>query len=335
MIYNNLGGTGLKISVIGFGGIPVQRVDAESAKKVIIKAEELGVNYIDTARGYTVSEEYIGQAIEGRRDKWIIATKSMSRDKESMEKDIEISLKNLRTDYIDLYQIHNIKDMEQYDKVFSENGAYTALLEAKKNGKIGHIGATFHSLEVMKTAIESGKLETVMYPYNIVENQADSLFKRAKELNIGVIVMKPLAGGAINNGSLAIKYIMNNENVSTIIPGMADEKEVLENVKAAEKFTLTTHDLDEIKNIKEKLGSNFCRRCGYCAPCTVGIDIPNIFLLQGYKERYNLGEWAESRYAQVKVTAKDCIKCGACETRCPYDLPIRTMLEKAKKVFGR
>lgn len=335
MIYNNLGNTGLKVSVIGFGGIPVQRVDVEAAKKVIIKAEQLGINYIDTARGYTVSEQYIGQALEGRRDKWIIATKSMARDKESMKKDIDISLNNLRTDYIDLYQMHNIKDMEQYDKVFGEGGAYEALLEAKSEGKIGHIGATFHSLEVLRTAIENEKLETIMYPYNIVENQAEAIFERARELNIGVIVMKPLAGGAINNGTLALKYIMENKNISTIIPGMADEKEVEENVSATEDSTLTVKELDEISNIKKLLGSNFCRRCGYCAPCTVGIDIPNIFLLQGYKERYNLGEWAESRYAQIEVTAKDCIKCGACENRCPYDLPIRKMLDKAKETFGK
>lgn len=333
MIYNELGKTGLKVSVIGFGGIPVQRVDAEKAKQVIIEAEKSGINYIDTARGYTVSEEYIGHALEGRRDKWVIATKSMARDKESMKKDVETSLNNLKTDYIDLYQMHNIKDMAQYKKVFSEDGAYAALLEAKNEGKIGHIGATFHSLDVLKEAIENGKLETIMYPYNIVENQAEDVFKRAKELNIGVVVMKPLAGGAINNGTLALKYIMNNKNISTIIPGMADVKEVEENVKTVENFDLSQKDLEEIKSIKQQLGSNFCRRCGYCAPCTVGIDIPNVFLLQGYKERYNLADWAEKRYSKLKVTAKDCIKCGACEKRCPYNLPIRKMLEKAKETF--
>lgn len=336
MIYNLLGSTGLKISIIGFGGIPVQRTDAESAKKVIIRAEELGINYIDTARGYTVSEKYIGNALKDRRDKWIIATKSMSRDKANMEKDIEISLNNLKTNYIDLYQIHNIKDKEQYDIVLGKNGAYEALINAKKQGKIGHIGATFHSLEILKLAIESGKFETVMYPYNIVEDQAEALFKRAKELNIGVIVMKPLAGGAINNGTLALKYIMNNENISTIIPGMGDLKEVEENAKAGEgNILLTKEDKEEIQSIKKQLGNYFCRRCGYCAPCTVGIDIPNIFLLQGYKERYNLGQWAETRYSALDITAKDCIKCGACEKRCPYDLPIRDMLEKAKVTFGR
>lgn len=336
MIYKELGSTGLKVSVIGFGGIPVQRTDAEGTKKVLIKAEELGINYIDTARGYTVSEEYIGYALDGRRENWIIATKSMARDKDSMEKDIEVSLKNLRTDYIDLYQIHNMKDMDQYNLVLSENGAYNALLKAKSEGKIGHIGATFHSLEILKLAIESRKFETVMYPYNIVENQGEELFKRAKELNIGVVVMKPLAGGAINNGTLALKYILNNKNVSTVIPGMADEAEVVENAAVASKdSSLTEIELEEIASIKKQLGSEFCRRCGYCGPCPQGIDIPGIFLFAGYKERYNLGNWAEDRYFSLKVTAKDCVKCGACESRCPYNLPIRKMLEKAKVTFGR
>ena len=336
MIYKELGSTKLNVSVIGFGGIPVQRTDARGAKEVIIRAEELGINYIDTARGYTVSEEFIGEALEGRRDKWIIATKSMSRDFESMERDINISLKNLKTDYIDLYQVHNIKDMDQYNMIFSENGAYKALLKAKQEGKIRHIGATFHSLETLEVAIESGKFETVMYPYNIVENQGEKLFKRAKELNIGVIVMKPLAGGAINKGTLALKYILNNENISIVIPGMADLKEVEENAaQGLEIKSLTEEENSEVEAIKKELGSEFCRRCGYCAPCPKGIDIPNIFLFAGYKERYNLGDWAEGRYSSLNATAKDCIKCGACEGRCPYNLPIRKMLEKAKVTFGR
>ncbi len=336
MIYKQLGKTGLKVSVVGFGGIPVQRTDKDGAKEAIIKSEQLGINYIDTARGYTVSEEFIGYALEGRRKNWIIATKSMCRDFDSMEKDIQISLNNLRTDYIDLYQVHNIKDMQQYEAIFSENGAYKALLKAKEEGKIGHIGATFHSLEVLKVAIESGKFETVMYPYNIVENQAEDLFKRAKELDIGVIVMKPLAGGAITDGALALKYILNNENVSTVIPGMADLKEVEENATAGNDIKpLNDEEINKINGIKKQLGSEFCRRCGYCAPCTKGIDIPSVFLFAGYKERYNLEGWAEDRYNTLKATAKDCIKCGACEKRCPYNLPIIKMMEKAKVTFGR
>jgi len=200
--YRKLGKSELKVSAIGFGGIPIQKTNKEQVKELLIRCEEKGVNFIDTARGYTVSEEYIGYALEGRREKWIIATKSMARDKDSMIKDVEKSLENLRTDYIDLYQLHNVKTDEDYYKVLSEDGAYNALLEMKGKGKIGHIGITSHSLDILNIAVETGKFETIMYPYNLVENQGEKLFNRAKELNIGVIAMKPMAGGALTDGKL-------------------------------------------------------------------------------------------------------------------------------------
>ncbi|MDP4144195.1 MAG: aldo/keto reductase [Bacillota bacterium] len=335
MEYRVLGKSNLKVSVVGFGGIPVQRISIEEAKTVILKAEELGINFIDSAKGYTVSEEYIGHALEGRREKWILATKSMARDAESMKNDIETSLKNFKTDYIDLYQIHNAKTKEDYDKILSESGAYKALEQAKSEGKIGHIGITSHSLDILKLAIESGKFETIMYPYNIVENQAEELFKRAAELNIGIIAMKPLAGGAIQDGTLAIKYILDNKNVTTAIPGMATVNEVEENVAAANNFiSLTEEEKHKALLISQELGSEFCRRCGYCGPCPQGIDIPSMFLFEGYKKRYALSTWAEDRYFNCSKTAKDCVECGSCEKKCPYNLPIRSMLKEVKKSFN-
>ena len=335
MKYRVLGKSNLKVSVVGFGGIPVQRINKAEAKEIIIKAEELGINFIDTARGYTVSEEFIGEALEGRRDNWIIASKTMARDKEAMKRDIEISLKNLRTDYIDLYQFHNIRTMEEYEMVMGQNGAYEALEEAKAEGKIGHIGITSHSLDMLKFAIETGKFETIMYPYNIVENQAEELFKRAEELNIGVIAMKPMAGGALEDGSLAMKFILQNNSVTTAIPGMATIKEVEENARVgSNEVALTSEEKEKAAAIAKGLGEEFCRRCGYCAPCTAGIDIPSAFVLRGYKERYNLAAWAEGRYFAMKKTAKDCTECGVCESRCPYDLPIRKMLKDVKTTFN-
>ena len=335
MLYEVLGSTGLKVSRVGFGGIPIQRISGDEAKKVILKASELGVNFIDTAKGYTVSEKYIGEALDGVRDKWIIATKSMSRTKEAMAKDIDSSLVALKTDYIELYQIHNVKLMEEYEKVTSEGGALEALAEAKKAGKIGHIGITAHSMDTLKVAIESGLFETIMYPYNIVENQAEELFKRAKELNIGVIAMKPMAGGNLTNGTLAMKYILQNKNITCAIPGMGTVKEVEENVKAAEDDRpLTEEEKSECIKITEKLGKVFCRRCGYCAPCPQKIDIPGSFILKAYYDNYDLKDWALGRYKAASAHASDCKKCGLCETRCPYNLPIRKMLECVKKSLG-
>ena len=204
----SLGNTNMIIKEVGFGGIPIQRITQEETNKVIEELVNQGVNFIDTARGYTVSEEYIGNAIEGRREKFYIATKSMSRNYDDMKRDIDISLKNLKTDYIDLYQIHNLK-VEEYNNIFDKDKAYRALLEAKEEGKIKHIGITSHSLEIISKAVEDGKFETIQFPYNIVEDQADEVFKKAYEKGIGTITMKPLAGGAIDDGSLAIKYILS------------------------------------------------------------------------------------------------------------------------------
>lgn len=334
MQYKILGKTGLKVSVIGFGGIAIQRGSAELAKAVIIKAGELGINFIDTARGYTVSEEYIGAALVDQRQNWIIATKSMARDKESMARDIEISQKNLRTDYIDLYQIHNIRNQAELDQVMGGGGAYQALQAAQSEGKIGHIGISAHSPEMLQAALETGKFASVMYSYNIIENQGEEIFRKAKELNIGVIAMKPMAGGSIDDAKLALKYLLQNEAITTAIPGMGDLKEVEENVAAAANISkMTKEDLAKMDLIKSQLGSQFCRRCGYCMPCPEGIDIPTVFLLSGYKERYNLVEWSEERYKSQPARAIHCTECGSCETKCPYNLPIREMLKSARQVF--
>ncbi len=334
MEYVTLGKTGLRVSKMGLGGIPVQRIDEEGTKKLVCQMSEQGVNYIDTARGYTVSEEYLGYALEGIRNKFVIATKSMARTKEAMAADIHKSLKNLRTDYIDLYQVHN-PSMEQLDQVLGEDGALEALQEAKAAGKIGHIGLTAHSTEVFERALELDWVETIMFPYNIVENQGEKLIAECKKKNIGFIDMKPLAGGAIENGTLALRYICANPNVTIVIPGMAEEKELDENIKAClDHSPLSEKEHEEIEAVKEQLGTNFCRRCNYCAPCSVGISIPNVFLFAGYLNRYDLGEWAKDRYGALSVKASACIECGACETRCPYHLPIRKMMKECAQQFG-
>jgi len=335
MQYKVLGKTGLKVSVIGFGGIPIQRCSKELAKESILRAEELGINFIDTARGYTVSEEYIGSALEGRREKWVIATKSMARDKESMARDLEISQQNLRTEYIDLYQIHNVRTPEELTKVMGVGGAYEALQEAQYKGKIGHIGISTHSLDMLNQILETGKFSSIMVAYNIVENQGGKAIQRAKELGIGVIAMKPMAGGGIDDARLALRYIMQNDAVTTAIPGMGSIKEVEENAAVVNDISrLTKEELAKIELINKELGSHFCRRCGYCTPCPEGIDIPTMFLLSGYKERYSLGAWSEERYKSQSARAIHCTECGACETKCPYDLPIRTMLKSVRKTFA-
>ena len=334
MEYRILGKTGLKISRMGFGGIPIQKIDAEGTRKLMHQLKDAGINYIDTARGYTVSEEYLGYALEGIREHFVIATKSMSRDKEGMARDIDISLKNLRTDYIDIYQVHNATP-QQLEQVTAPGGALEALMEAKAAGKIGHIGLTAHSMETFKLALDMDWVETFMFPYNIVETQAEKLIHKCAEKNIGFVDMKPLAGGAIENGTLAMRFICANPDVTVVIPGMAEEKEIAENAAACSNTSpLTAEEKTAINEVRSQLGTNFCRRCNYCQPCAAGINISGVFLFEGYLSRYGLQDWAKSRYATLPVKASACIGCGACEDRCPYNLPIRKMLKAAAEKFG-
>ncbi|MBQ2990159.1 MAG: aldo/keto reductase [Clostridia bacterium] len=334
MEYTTLGKTGLRISRLGFGGIPIQKVDVPAVRRLMQTLADRGVNYIDTARGYTVSEAYLGEALEGLRGKFVIATKSMARTKEAMAQDIETSLKNLRTDYIDLYQVHN-PSLAELEKVVAPGGALEALLEAQAAGKIGHIGVTAHMASVFERALEMEWVETVMFPYNIVETQGEELMRRCTEKNVGFICMKPLAGGALEDATLALRFIARNRDVSVVIPGMYAEKEIEQNIAAYEDETpLGSEELEKIEAIRRELGTQFCRRCNYCQPCTAGIGISGIFVLEGYLQRYGLGDWAKQRYAGMAKKAGDCIGCGVCETRCPYQLPIRDMLARCKAEFG-
>ena len=335
MEYRILGKTGLEISRLGLGGIPIQKIDAEGTRVLLRKLMGEGVNFIDTARGYTVSEEYLGFALEGLREHFVLATKSMARTRDAMAKDIDLSLEKLRTNYIDLYQVHN-PNAQDLERVLAPDGALEALLEAKAQGKIGHIGITLHSVELFRQAVELPWVETIMFPYNIVETQGEELIARCAERNIGFICMKPLAGGAIDDPATALRFVVSNPNVTVVIPGMAEETEITQNVTAtADTAPLTEEEQSKIAHIRKELGTNFCRRCNYCAPCTVGINIPAVFLFEGYFSRYDLKDWAVARYAQLPKTASDCIGCGACEARCPYQLPIRRMLENVARVMKK
>ncbi|SHI68975.1 aldo/keto reductase [Lutispora thermophila] len=333
MKYSVLGKTGLNVSRVSFGGIPIQQLDQEDANSLIGRAIELGINFIDTARGYTVSESLIGEALAGKRSNVFLATKSMARDKEGMRKDVDISLNNLKTDYVDLYQLHNVPTLEDFEKVMAPGGALEALLECKEKGLIKHIGITSHSIEVIEKALEYDIFETIQYPYNAIETHAEEIFKKAYEKNIGIIVMKPFAGGAITNANGALKFILEKEYITCAIPGMCSMEQLEQNVKAADNPVLDESEREELLKEARELGNTFCRRCGYCQPCPVGINIPMMFMFEGYYTRYNLQQWAQERFNTLPVKASECVKCGLCETKCPYNLPIRDMLETVKDLF--
>lgn len=331
-----LGSTNFELSVVGFGGIPAQRLDKDQVLELLTEAYNQGMNFIDTARGYMASEELIGYALEKLgRDKFYLATKSMSKTYEGIKEEFYTSLKLLRTDFIDLYQFHNIRTMEEFEIVIGENGAYQAVKELKEQGKIKEIGITSHSKDVLDYAIDTALFNTIQYPYNAVETQGEELFRKAKANNLGVIVMKPLAGGAISKGELAIRFVLNNPNVTVVIPGMESTSQIIQNARAGiDRREMTEEEIDILNKESSTLGAEFCRRCGYCLPCEVGIDIPTNFLMEGYYTRYKLKEWAESRYGSMSPRADDCIECGLCEARCPYDLPIMKMLKGVREVLA-
>ncbi|OLS02982.1 aldo/keto reductase [Tissierella creatinophila] len=330
-----LGKTDFEVSVVGFGGIPAQRLDKEQVLELLTEAYNQGMNFIDTARAYTASEALIGYALEKLgRDKFYLATKSMSRTYKGIIDEFNLSLSLLRTDYIDLYQFHNVKTFEEYDEIMSDDGAYRAVKELKEQGKIREIGITSHSKEILDMAVDTNFFNTIQYPYNAVENQGEELFKKAKASNIGVIVMKPLAGGAISKGELAIRYILDNPNISVVIPGMESMEQIIQNSRAGiDRREMTEEEKEMLAKEASTLGAEFCRRCGYCLPCPQGIDIPTNFLMEGYYTRYDLKDWARSRYEAISPKANNCIECGLCETKCPYDLPIIKMLKNVVKVF--
>lgn len=327
-----LGKTNISVNPIGFGGIPIQRVTKEEAKEVVREAIKRGVNFFDSARGYTCSEEYLGYAL-GSADVYI-ASKSMSRTYEGMKNDINISLNNLQRKYIDLYQIHNITKKEDFEKVISDSGAYRALTEAKENGLIKHIGITSHSYDFLNYLLDSEYntlFDTIQFPYNFLEVDAAKLFKKAKEKNIGTIAMKPLAGGVISNTIPAIKYLLQDDNLSVLIPGMGSTQEVKCNLEVCGE--LTSDEIDYIERLRDQMKDSFCHRCGYCLPCTKGIDIPGIFTLENYYEYYGLKNWALSRYEGMSVKISSCIECKICMSKCPYNIDIVNRLKRIKSKF--
>ncbi|WP_366923991.1 aldo/keto reductase [Metallumcola ferriviriculae] len=329
MKYRVLGKTELKVSAIGFGGIAIQRVDSNQAAEIVNAALDKGINFFDTARGYTDSEVKLGKALKTRRSEAIIATKSMNRTKAGMAKDIRISLDNMGTDYIDLYQLHNVKDYQTLKQVLAPDGALEALIEAKEAGLVRHIGITGHIKDVLKEALANKQLETVQFPFNPVETEgAKELLELAEKARMGVIIMKPLAGGAFSQAESSLKFILSHQ-VSTVIPGMDSVEQVNINAAVASgDITLAAREKTLLDEEVGRLGNTFCRRCEYCQPCPEGVNIPAMFLLEGYYDRYNLQQWARERYWAMDVKAEACQDCGECEERCPYDLPIREMLSR-------
>ena len=337
MRQTKLGKTGLMVSRIGFGGIPIQRLDDGEAVDVVRGCLDLGVTFIDTANGYTTSEERIGRAIAGRRDELVIATKTHARDRAGARANLELSLRRLGVEHVDIYQLHGVSNADALEKITAPGGAYEALVEAKQQGLIGHIGVSSHSLETATALVTSGLFETIQYPFNFIADEAErELLPLARANGVGFIAMKPMGGGLIPNARLAIRYLAQFQDVVPD-PGIQAVSEMAELIAALPEGAghLVESDRREMAAIRAELGTRFCHRCDYCQPCTEEIAISTVLSIGSNMRRFPMERvFGEQMTATVRK-ALDCQECGDCELRCPYNLSIRDMLKERVEFYFR
>jgi predicted aldo/keto reductase-like oxidoreductase len=330
-----LGKTGLMVSRVGMGGIPLTRPPLEKVIGFVHRALDMGVNFIDTAIGYSDSEERIGRALDGRREEVYLATKTWASDKETALEHLEISLDRLRTDYLDLWQFHGIMSKEQYEAIMGVGGAMEAAQEAIDDGRVRHIGFSSHSLSIALQLVATDNFETVQFPFNFISHEAaNELVPLAKKHDVGFIAMKPFAGGMIKDANLAMKYLFQYDNVLPD-PGIERVSEIEEIVDIVNgSWELTQNQREEI-SIQEETGTRFCRQCQYCMPCPQDVLIHRVLYLQQLYELWPPERFFSWNYVKEGVkSAENCIECGVCEPKCPYQLPIREMI-KEKMSFYR
>lgn len=326
-----LGKTGIAVEKNAFGALPVQRVSQEDAVKLLRKAYEGGMRFFDTARFYTDSEIKLGEAFDGMREKVYIATKTGATTAEGFWKDLATSLGNLRTDYVDLYQFHNPAFCP---KPGDGSGLYEAILEAKEKGMVRHIGITNHRLHIAKEAIESGLYETLQFPFCYLATEKDiELVEACKQANMGFIAMKALSGGLITNSAAAYAYLAQYDNVLPIW-GIQRERELDEFLSYIENPPVLNEELQAVidKDRSELLGE-FCRGCGYCMPCPVGIEINNAARMSLMLRRAPSKAWLTPQWQEKMKKIENCLHCGKCKGKCPYGLDTLTLLEKNYKDY--
>ena len=313
-----LGRTNMMVSRLGFGGIPIQRVSEDEAIAVVVKCLDLGITFIDTANAYTTSEEHIGKAISGRREGLVLATKTLSRSPEVVEKHLKLSLQRLGVEFLDLYQFHQVGDFDSLNTVLSPDGPMGVIEEAKRLGLVKHIGFSSHQIDVAKAAVKTDRFETVMFPLNFITCEAvDELLPLAREHDVGFIAMKPLAGGRIQNITVAFKYLLQFPDVVPI-PGIEKEHEIEEIVAVLDgPRTITEAEHGETERLRKELGTRFCRRCDYCQPCNADIPISMLMNSENFFMTMLPHRLFSGRIAEMLEKAADCTECGECEERCP------------------
>lgn len=321
-----LGSTGITVEQNAFGALPIQRPDYEEAVKILRAAYDGGFRFFDTARAYSNSEEKLGMAFEGMRDKIFIASKTQATTPEKFWSDLETSLKLLKTDYIDIYQFHCV---QQCYRPGDGTGMYECMLEAKKKGMIRHIGITAHKIGIAEEIVESGLYETLQFPFCYLATDRDkALVKRCKEKNMGFIAMKGLSGGLLTNSKACMAFMTEYDNVLPIW-GIQRENELKEWVSYFENTPVLDDDMRAlIEKDKKELMGGFCRGCGYCMPCTVGITINQCARISQMVRRAPSADWLNDYWQAEMEKIDQCVECGICMTRCPYELNIPELLRK-------
>ncbi|AZV57890.1 aldo/keto reductase [Clostridium sp. AWRP] len=321
-----LGKTGLVVSKNGFGSLPIQRISKKDAVYLLQKAFYNGINYFDTARAYSDSEEKLGAAFFYIRDRITISTKTAAQNADDFWKDLEQSLKSLKTDYIDIYQFHNPAFCP---KPGDESGLYDAMLEAKKQGKIRFIGITNHRLAVAKEAIESNLYDTLQFPFSYLASSADiEIVKACRENNMGFIAMKALSGGLITNSAIAYAYLAKFEHVAPIW-GIQRESELDEFLSYNDNPPVLTEDMKkQVEHDRKELSGDFCRGCGYCMPCSAGIQINDCARMSLLLRRAPQNVYLSKEWQEKMKKIEDCIHCNKCMSKCPYGLNTPELLKK-------
>jgi predicted aldo/keto reductase-like oxidoreductase len=330
-----LGKTGLMVSEIGFGGIPITRLSVEDAARLVRYSYDQGINFFDTANLYGDSEEKIGLALKGVRDRAIIATKTVLRDGKSALGQLETSLKRLKTDYLDLYQMHNISNQEALDQVLAPGGVHEAVVKAQREGKIRHIGFSAHNPDIAAKACGTGLFTTVQLPFNFIEKDPEEkCFGSARERQMGIIAMKPLGGGLLDRPDLCFRFLQQHHDVVPI-PGMQSQEEVDQNVRFYEETeALTPQDLADMEKIRTEIGTRFCHRCEYCQPCPEGVLIWRVLLFNAQSRRFP-PQMSIRMSKEPMETAEHCVQCGQCEEKCPYELPVPEMIQESLDHYRR
>jgi len=318
-----LGKTNLEVNKNGFGALPIQRRNEKDSIEILTKAYENGIDFYDTARFYTDSEEKLGKAFENVREDIYIATKNGMETHEEFWKDLETSLKNLKTEYVDLYQFHNISFCPK-----KEDDLYKAMLQAKEDGLIKHIGITTHKITIAHEALDSGLYETLQYPFSYLSGAEElKIVEKCKQLDVGFIAMKAMGGGLIKNSKASYAFLNQFDNVLPIW-GIQKISELDEFLSYDEKTVLDDALKSEIENDKKELGEDFCRGCGYCMPCPEGIKISTCARMSLWVRRFPTEPHLTEEWQKTMAETENCIECYACVDNCPYELDIPRLLKE-------